>query len=231
MHGALSPDSPKAHDACCRWMHAINLHVGTLRRGRSIGIDKRPPALLQRRNTSDAAAKAEQLSAEAAALGSSDSCATNGVMPEERSVRASTTADMMAVDVAEVSDVGWEAMNTLPADGSAAGDAVGQAAGEAPATLPTCASQSASRGGRKGIVIMSKPLGSYKTHGALLRAARQRGKERSLFLKKLNRKIEQHKKVCPEGLSIVRVSAAELRIMHPACSPTWTCPCLCPSSP
>ena len=35
-HAALSPDSPRAHQKCSKWMHAVNLFVATVQRGRSV---------------------------------------------------------------------------------------------------------------------------------------------------------------------------------------------------
>ena len=37
LHGALKPNSPRAHDKCCRFMHAINLRVAAQRCPRSKG--------------------------------------------------------------------------------------------------------------------------------------------------------------------------------------------------
>jgi hypothetical protein len=68
-HHALSLDSPRAHEKCARWMHAINLVVASVRRVRSAGIDERLPAVRKQRRGSNAAAQAAQLAQEAAAMG------------------------------------------------------------------------------------------------------------------------------------------------------------------
>ena len=65
-HGALSLESPKAHRACASWVHAINVHVASVRRSRSAGIDERTPAVQRSRQTPSAAVKAEKLAIEAA---------------------------------------------------------------------------------------------------------------------------------------------------------------------
>lgn len=75
-HAALSPDSPRAHQKCWKWMHTVNLFVATVRRGRSAGLDERPPAVKRHDQSSTAATKLTELTNEAAAFGAS--CASSG---------------------------------------------------------------------------------------------------------------------------------------------------------
>ena len=193
LHGALSNDSPKAHDTCYRWMSNVVTVVCGLRGGRSKGLDPTPLILPQRRDVPDVERKNAALAQEAAsAMGGSFSSAGMELPTRRRcsaptsTVEPSTSMDIEAVGTAE-------AEQPNPLEASTAPGAAGAA---------TVAQEAAVQGGppaatgrRKGRIKRNRRLNSYNNPKALLRIARQTAKERNEFRKKLTRKITQHEHV------------------------------------
>ena len=194
-HAALSPDSPKAHARCCRWLIAINMVVANVRRGRSAGLDDRKPAVQRSRQRPAAAMVAEELAIEAAAFsaGSSSAQLPSGSRVKQESAGAAAAEELMEIATEGITEVH---QGSSPAAGATAIEA---------ATTRADSSQLAGAGQvqsaavparhRKGIIDPSRPLHTLN-YGPLLRVAKQRAKERNTFRKQLRRKIEQHEKVC-----------------------------------
>ena len=197
-HAALSPDSLKAHEACCNWMHGINLRVADVRRSRSAGLDERPPAVRHSRQASTAAVKAEQLATEAAALGAGPSSAEQprdpGTTPEPMELEAGSTS----TEAQHGSSSAAGATSTQARQASVAGAASSQLAG---AVQVKSAALPAQR--RKGIIDPSRPLHTLK-YGPLLRVAKQRATERNTFRKQLHRTFDQYEKVCAHHSNLWR---------------------------
>ena len=193
-HPALSLDSPRAHEKCARWMHAINLVVASVRRGRSAGLDERPPAVQRQYQPSTATTKLAGLTSEAAGFGAS---ATSSAEPIVESRRAQATLRPRAAPMPTGMEEGSSLETPQP---SSSTTALPQDAAALPASSTQRPGQASKVGSgparrRKGLIDPSRPLHSY-SHRALLRVARTRSTQRSDFLAKLKRKIEQHSKVC-----------------------------------
>ena len=191
-HAALSPEAPRAHQKCWRWLHSINLFVATVRRGRSIGLDERPPAVKRRCEATTATTKLAELASEAAAFRAGCTSSAEPIVGSSSRLHASLhpRAAPMPTVVEEGSSVETpqpsSSTDALPQDAAAFTTASTQ--------RPGAASEARPARRRKGLIDPSRPLHTYSYH-MLLRVARARSTQRSDFLAKLNRKNKQHSKV------------------------------------
>ena len=192
VHAALSPDSLRAHQKCWKWMHAINLQVSSMRRGRSAGLDERPPAVKRQYQSSTAATKLAALSSEAAAFSAGS---TSSGEPIVESGRAQAALRPRAAPMSTIVEEGGGLETPQQSSSTAAAPQDAAALPAASTQRPGVASGARPARRRKGLIDPSRPLSSY-SHRALLRVARTRCTQRNAFLEKLKLKIEQHSKVC-----------------------------------
>ena len=196
-HAALSPDAPKAHARCCKWLIAINMVVANVRRGRSAGLDDREPAVQRSRQRPTVALMAEELALEAAdfSAGSSSAQLPSGLRVKQESAGLTAAEEpmeietMSTVSTTEVQPGSSSAAGATAAEAAVTGAASSQLAGAAQVKAVALPARR-----RKGIIDPSRPLHTLK-YRPLLRVAKQRAEERNTFRKQLRRKIEQHKKV------------------------------------